>query len=341
MFAARPSVLITLPLIIALGIAHNARSEWRGRDVRRRLGQLAWPLAIGIVLLVIWDLGRAPRSFLDLGYARGQPGRFVRSDELRPRLEQWAHWLGFVTGSRVLNVVLLAASPVHLAAGALRSRSRAAAADWLIAGFGLAFLAWHWLIAFNTYDRYIHSLVPFLALLAGRVLTGLWRAASGALSDRVIQRTGQGDRSAEGTLIALVILIAAAMLPGTRETLRGAMPIGGDQGRHTGIDPLADYINTHLDGEVIYDHWLGWELNYYLGERPQVSVLYSPMPEALADDMARQTRPCYFAVPSAQIAAPWLDALRRAGVKISTIYRDTENGFVIYRLTGRQSSFLN
>jgi hypothetical protein len=239
----------------------------------RRLGQLTWPLAIGIVLLVIWDLGRAPRSFFDLGYARGQPGRFIRSSELWTRLERWAHWLGFVTGSSVLNVFLLAASPVHLAAGALRSRSRAAAADWLMAGFGLAFLAWHWLIAFNTYDRYIHSLVPFLALLAGRVLTGLWRAASGALSYLVFHRAGERNRLAEGgTLIALVILIAAVMLPATRETLRGAMPIGGDQ-------PHADrnaggHYHYASDGEI--STITGWvELGYHSASG-QARVLYSP-----------------------------------------------------------------
>jgi hypothetical protein len=270
-----------------------------------------------VIFLVLWDTARAPRSFFELGYMRNNPGRLIRSDELWPRLERWAHWLHFSTGSRSLNVALLAAMPVHLIAGVRRSRARTSVIDWLIAGFALGFLAWHWLIAFNTYDRYRHPLVPFLALLAARALAGLWRR--------------QGAR--RELLIALVLLIGIAMGPTVVETLHSPAALGGDRGQHTGIDSLADYLNTHLRGEVVYDHWLGWELAFYLGESPQVLLLYSPQPEALADDMAQQPHPRYFAAPSARHAAPWLAALKRAGIGASVIYEDTPHYFVIYRLT--------
>jgi hypothetical protein len=315
-FAAKSNALLFLPLILALGTAHNAPADWRTTDLLRRLWQITWPLVVVMGLVVLWDLGRAPRSFLGLGYARNNPGRLVRADEVWPRLKSWAHWLGFVTGSPVLNVLLLVASPVQLAYGALRQRSRAAVADWLIAGFGLAFLAWHWLIAFNTYDRYIHTLVPLLLLIAARTLTGVWHFS--------------GAR--RGLLTALIVITIGVMAPGVTRTLHGEMAIGGDQGHHTGIDALADYLNTHLSGEIIYDHWLGWELAYYLGETPDVTVVYSPLPEALADDMVQKLDRRYFAAPSSQQAAPWIAALRRVGVQATAIYVDADHGFVVYRL---------
>jgi 4-amino-4-deoxy-L-arabinose transferase-like glycosyltransferase len=317
-FAAKSNALIMLPLIAALGIAHNARPDWRSRDIYARLGRLMWPLALGAGLLILWDMGRTPRSFFDLGYTRNNPGRLIRADELWPRLERWTHWLGFITGSRLLNVFLLAVGPVQLAVGVLRARSREIVTGWVMAGFGLAFVAWHWLIAFNTYDRYLHLLAPFLVLLAARLLTGTWRALG----------------SHPGVLIALVILVVT-MIPAVTNTLRGDAAIGGDQGHHTGIDRLADYLNTRLSGEIVYDHWLGWELAYYLGESPQVITLYAPLPEALAEDMAQQSYPRYFAAPSPQLAALWLDALRRSGVETSIIYHDTANHFVIYRLAAQ------
>jgi 4-amino-4-deoxy-L-arabinose transferase-like glycosyltransferase len=315
-FAAKSNALLFLPLILALGVAQNASSEWQSRDVVRRLWRFAWPLAAGIALVALWDLSRAPRSFLSLGYARNNPGRLIRSDEVWPRLKSWAHWLGFMTGSPVLNILLLAGIPIWLAYTALRERSRAAVADWLVTGFALAFLAWLWLIAFNTYDRYIHALVPFLLLLAARALTGAWRLSGGR---RV-------------ALTALIAITLGFMAPSVTRTLRGETAIGGDQGQHTGIDTLADYLNTHLHGESVYDHWLGWELAYYLGESPGIRVIYSPLPEALADDVSEQHSRHYFAAPSPQLAAPWIAALRGVGVRATPIYADPDHGFVVYQL---------
>jgi hypothetical protein len=314
-FAAKPNALLFVPLIAALSIARHADSDWTARGLLSRLWGLAWPLALGIGIVVLWDLGRAPRSFLSLGYARYDPGRLIRANEVWPRLEQWAHWLGLMTGSQVVNFALLAAGPLWLVRQ-IRRRSRAAAADWLIAGFGVAFMAWHWLIAFNTYDRYLHTLTPFALLLAARALVGIGRL-SGA------------RRAGPAAVGAIVILL---MLPSTVQSLRGEAALGGDQGQHTGIDALADTLNTRLSGQIVYDHWLGWELAYYLGESPQVSLIYYSLPEALADDVAHQTAPRYFAAPSPPIAAPWIAALERVHIQIDAIYLDTANGFVIYRL---------
>jgi len=314
--ASKPTALLFLPLIAALGVARHASLDWRPRDVLRRLERFAAPLAVGLALLILWDAARAPRSFWELGLERNNPGRLIRAEEVWPRLEAWLRWLDAATGSRALNLALMAGAALGAAGGALRGRDRRTVVDWLIGGFGVAFVGWYWLVAFNTYDRYLHTLFPFALLLAARVLVMVW--------DRL------GGRPVAGA--ALVALVVAAMLPGVAGVLRGQAPTGGDQGRHTGIDALAEAINDELRGEIVYDHWLGWELAYYLGAKPAALVLYTPLPEALAEDMAGQPYPRYFVAPSPDHAAPWIAALDRSAVAAAIVYHDPAHGFVVYRL---------
>ena len=65
---------------------------------------------------------------------------------------------------------------------------------------------------------------------------------------------------------------------------RSQYPIGGDHGANDGIDQVADYLKTLPSGTVVYDHWLAWELGYYLGDG-FVYLAYFDTPAALADDL--------------------------------------------------------
>lgn len=314
-FASKSNAALFVPLIVALGMVRHVQPGWQWRDGLRRLGTFGLALGTLAGLLTLWDLARAPQSFWALGVAHNNPGRLIRAAEVGPRLEQWGHWLGWATGSHGLNTALLAMIGAWLARGLGRGRSRAAALDWLIAGFGAAFLGWHWLVAFNTYDRYLHTLIPFGLLLAARALIGVWR--------------GLGSRPA---LAILIVALVITLLPGSVDVLAGRAAVGGDQGQHTGIDRLAAELNTRLGGEVVYDHWLSWELAYYLGPETRVTLAYMPLPEALAAEMQGQTAARAFVAPSPQQAAFWLALLERAGFHSETIYHDGTHGFVIYRL---------
>lgn len=318
MIATKLNAALALPLIAALGLAVTTREGEPPRAVLARLGRFAGALLIGLALLALWDTARAPQSFWALNAARNNPGRLIRSDELLPRLDAWTGWLRHVTGAPLLNLVLLVGALVALAAG-YRSRARAALADWLIATWALAFLAAHWLIALNTYDRYLHPLVPFLLLLGARGAVRAVRAAR-------IPRAGA---------IGLLALALVAMSPGVIEALRGKAPLGGDQGRHTGIDALADAINGDLPGAVVYENGLGWELAFYLGNRPRAQIVHTPQPEALADEMAGRADTRYFVAPSAAHAAPWLDALARIGIAARRIEWDGPGEFALYTLSAR------
>ena len=132
--------------------------------------------------------------------------------------------------------------------------------------------------------------------------------------------------------ILLTLTLFALIIPHTITALQGELPLGGDQGQHTEIDALAAYLNTELRGKTVYDHWLGWELAYYLGQEPQIRLIYQALPETLADDMRAQiehpeTR--YFVAPSPEAAAPWADALRRAGIQVTPI---PYASFIVYAL---------
>jgi hypothetical protein len=142
-----------------------------------------------------------------------------------------------------------------------------------------------------------------------------------------VKRASRFSRRA-ARLVAITGLVAL-MLPSIITTLRGDAAIGGDQGQHAGIDALADYLNTELRGAVVYDHWLGWELAYYLGQHPQIRLMYQPLPEALAQDMRQQSERRFFVAPSPDAAAPWLDALCRARIEITIMYHAE---FVLYAL---------
>jgi len=320
--AAKPTALLALPLIMALGLARQARAGWTWHDLASRCVFFTAPVLLGLGLLGLWDTARAPRSFFELGWQRNDPGRLVRSDEVWPRLRAWGHWASFMTGSLPANITLLALLPLRLI-DHLRRPTRAAVLDWLIAPYALAFIGWYWLVAFNTYDRYLHILTPFVLLLSARLLVGTARALGAA----------NQNASVWPPLVAAALLIAL-LLPGTVATLQGNAPLGGDQGKHNGIDTLAVALNE-LNGAILYDHWLGWELAYYLGAEPVIEVRYAAQAEALAEVIMGNRCPlkgCFFAAPSPEDAASWLDALRYAGIIAIPIYEDREHGFVVYRL---------
>jgi hypothetical protein len=126
----------------------------------------------------------------------------------------------------------------------------------------------------------------------------------------------------------LLVVLGCGILP----VLRGDAPVGGDRTAYGGIDALAAYLNADLRGEVVYDHWLGWQLAYYLGEHPAVTLRYQPQPEALADEMAACACQRYLAAPLTPQLAPWLNALARADVSIRQIYCTPGGHFAVYRL---------
>jgi 4-amino-4-deoxy-L-arabinose transferase-like glycosyltransferase len=313
--ATKQSALLFLPLIAAIGISRMARSGWTWRDIGHRFRRFAITVIIGALLLALWSAARAaPIDFWTLGALNNDPGRLIRANEVLPRLARWLSLLTNVTGFGPL--LLLMFVPL-LRVIFWRKPDRRTLIDVILLSAILVYLLAYWLIAFNTYDRYLHPIGPIALLLIGRAMT----QPSPSLYDL--------ERGAGGEVHKLLLLLTLIlMLPYTLTALRGDLDIGGDRGQHTGIDRLAATLNTLPHGSVVYDYWLGWELGYYLEHQPAVQVIFQSSPQALARSACESTDVSYFIGPSSEIEA-WLWPLLDRGGHAVLMF---EERFRLYQL---------
>jgi hypothetical protein len=133
-------------------------------------------------------------------------------------------------------------------------------------------------------------------------------------------------------LVLLPILLVG--VPAAWNAANGETPIASDEGQHQGIDTLANVMNTEYTGDVFYEHWLGWELRYYLGADPQVYLLYFETPDDLIQhaqvELPTIPVPRYFVAPLNQ-TAPWIAAMESRGLQAEPVYDDGR--YAIYALT--------
>ncbi|NWG16335.1 MAG: glycosyltransferase family 39 protein [Chloroflexi bacterium] len=319
-FGCKQQALYYLPLLALAGWGSRAGQGGGWRSAVFAAARLCLPLALGFALLLAWDAARAqPDGVWALAAAHNDPGRLlVRFDEIVPRLRVWAELGGWLVAYPPMTALLGALAAAALAArGARFPRSRSARADLLLAAYLLGYGLLHLVVAFNIYDRYLLPVLPLTALLVARGLDWVRENTRGWL---VVPLRAAG-------LAAGVLLLAGAV-----EAASGRVPVGGDRGKHAGIDALAAYLGEQPVAAVIYDHWLGWELDYYLGAWSDKRRVYYPTPAALVQDALlldeRGTR--YFPVPRHQPVQPWLDALRAAGISVSAAYDDGR--FIVYAL---------
>jgi 4-amino-4-deoxy-L-arabinose transferase-like glycosyltransferase len=286
--ATKQSALFFVPLILLVGFGCTAHQSWRWPDLWRRLRRFLFPVVLGGLLLAMWSMARAaPVDFWTLGAYNNNPGRLIRANEVLPRLARWLYLLGYVTGFAPLLVIIC----VPLCAGLRRAR-REVLIDVILAAGVLAMLVAYWLIAFNTYDRYLHPLGPLILLLVARGLLRLGKPF---------------------TLLAIV-----CMLPFTASALRGQLDIGGDHGQYAGIRRLAQAVNVLPSGAVLYDYALGWELSYYLGDQPTIRIVFEPSPQALARAACDGAVRSYFVTP-AEAAAAWLAPVKDRGASVAVL----------------------
>lgn len=306
--ASKHQAIYYLPLCLALG--------WTaGRLNRRGLLRCGGGAGLALAALLLWDAARGGTGTFALAAANNDPARLVRAVEITPRLAAW-----FDHGAQLFGPAGAALLPLGLAAVMARvvvqPRRRAALADVLLLAFTLAYLLLHWLVAFNTYERYLLLLIAPLCLLAARGLA--WSADVLRLPDRI--------------RLALTGALALALLPAALGAAAGRSPLDAERARYDGIEALAAHLNSKPVATVIYDRWLGWELGYYLGQWSDKRRVYYPTPEMLAAGALalREQGTRYFPVPASQPVTLWLDALREAGFTVEVDLRLPN--FVVYAL---------
>ncbi|MBI5666642.1 MAG: hypothetical protein HZC41_01430 [Chloroflexi bacterium] len=328
-FAGKQQALLYAPLVLLVGWGVGvSKRESIGEGLRpsptpalfRSAALFSLPLIVVFLLLLIaWDAARGQSvSLWALAAANNDPGRLIRADEVLPRLAQWVSYGQWFAGYGWLTAVLtIFAALTFLRRLVRQPRRRETLFDALLLAYLLAYFLLHWVVAFNTYDRYLLPLLPVTLLLLARGLDWILPV---------------GTRSIVSLQMLLLIIGLLGVLPAL-DAAKGRIPIGGDRGQHDGIDALAAYLNQKPLGTIIYDHWLGWELGYYLGVWSDKRRVYHSTPAALAADARLQPDPAprYFPVPAGQPVQPWLDALRAAGFGVSLVYDDGR--FHVYELT--------
>ena len=325
-FACKQTAIFFLPLIIILGLV-NSLTPTRPRF--HTFIHFLWPAITCIALIFLWDFARhAPISFWTQGYADNNPGRLARSNEIWPRLNGWLGLLQYLSGSRLADLTLILGLPLFLL---FSRRSLAAVHDFTLTAFALIFLAGYWLFAFNVWDRYLLVLTPVIALLLGRVLD--------RLSYHVLRIPLLALRHAKRqyAIRAILLLSSFILLPSALVAARSGFPIGGDHGAYDGIDEIAETLRRVPPGSVLYDHWLSWELGFYLFDGPAYLV-WMPGPDALADDLRAfgTASPRYIVSPSWESFAETKAAIEAAGFTLEPIQttprRDGSLSFTLYQI---------
>ena len=308
-FASKFQALFYLPLLVALGWAMGAFSL-------KRYTRLLLAFALIVVLLVFWDAARPGMGVFALAAANNNPARLIRADEIIPRLQTWLHHGQFLLGPGWFTAVLIVTALVVIGWRIARQpRRRHTMIDVMLLNFSLGYGLLHWLIAFNTFDRYLLLVLPPVILLVARGIEAFNRQAVAARSVWLLPAA-----------LSLVLLSPAIA------TVEGRREINITYRQYTGIDDLAAFLNQQPVATVIYDRWLGWELGYYLGQWHDKRLTYYPTPRALvADALALcEIGPRYFPVPRTHSAGPWLEALISAGFEVKVAYENER--FLAYRL---------
>lgn len=312
-FWCKQQALLYLPLVVGIGWVCERRTRYS--LTLMKVLRFVLPLVFGIILLFVWDSARGQEtSMWTLATVNNDPGRLIRLDELLPRLVQWWHYGQYLSGTSVVTNILVVIAIIGFINRWLISASSETWIDVVLAAYVIVYMLVHWLVAINIYDRYLLLIVPPVALLIAKGINSL---------------TQRYNTNVQGFVILSLLVIC---LPTAWTASEAKLPIGGDGGKHNGIEQVADYLNSQRLGAIVYDHWLGWELGYYMGTWSDKRRVYYPTPEALAADALLQSdvAPRYFVVPDWADAADWLKALRDANFKVAETYYQAP--FAVYEL---------
>lgn len=306
-FWCKPQALLLAPLFAFLLVCR--------RHDKTALMRFGIALTGALVPLLVWDAARPETSVFLLGAVNNTPETWLAAPgEWLDRLLAWLRLGTWLVAAPALTLILLGMAVWDwLRGGGRRHRSRSNGGTLTIYfGYLVAFIGIHSLVALNQYDRYLLPLLPLAVVpLAGHL-------------SALIRRARHGGR--------LLMVVGVAMLVTTLGSLHLGLPLGGDNGRQTGIEDLARHLNQKPVATVIYDPWLGWELGYYLGVWHDKRRAHYPDAEALAagalslDEIGDR----FLVAPVDQSHEGWLDALRVAGFGVEVDYE--RDRFVVYRI---------
>jgi hypothetical protein len=264
-----------------------------------------------------------------------------------PRLLEMVRLFSFALASPVVNLVGLLGLALLVMAEIDRWREPRVQIDALLLFFILAYITLYTVFALNLWDRYLLALVPLLCLLLARAFV----VAGGVAAYAIAARRAQAARTDDDPLISrkqwLPVVrsttlagLLALLTPAALVAAMSGYPVGGDHGSHDGIDEVATFLRQAPPASVLYDHWLSWELRYYLGDA-SIYLVWMPGPAHLGQDLRAFGRlsPRYFVSPSWESDAEYQRAAHNAGFDFKpalvTYQRTGRVAFVVYQLLPR------
>ena len=280
--------------------------------IRERAGIRAWlrfalPLGATLLALLAWDAARPEASIFAQAAANNAPDQLLAPPgDWLERLAQWLTSAAWLLGPPAIAPLLL----LGAALAAIKRPGLFASDAGLLAALCI-YLAVHVVFRFNLYERYLLLMLPLLILPVARGLAALSEVFAGR---------------------RLRLVIWGAVLLGAAGTFNGHTPLSVGRATYAGIDELAEHLNGKPVATVLYDRWLGWQLDYYLGPWHDKRRVYHPSPEALVADALSldETGPRYFAAPISKPYQHWIDALRDAGFAVAVDYRSDR--YLTFRL---------
>jgi 4-amino-4-deoxy-L-arabinose transferase-like glycosyltransferase len=333
-FATKVQGLFFLPLIPVFW------SRQRNKETRLSVSPFLYPpikFAIGLVVIaacvLLWDRARDGLPFWVQQSINYGGIRVIYASELAPRLTGWLEFLPYFFGP-IVGLLGLIGLPLLLRRDLTReARTSAAWIDLWLLTYTIGFLALHWFLAFPVWDRYLLILVPIAALLLGRSLHLVILVAC-HLADKYFRL------SISPAL--LLSVIALVVLPFSVVASRSGYPIGGDHGANDGIEQVADYLKGLPSGTVVYDHWLAWQLGYYLGDG-FAYLAYFDTPASLADDLrvfaGHDDR--YVIFPARESPDKVIDAIAQVGYTLTPVFatrdRFGQTSFTVYQIVKRKA----
>lgn len=303
-FWCKQQALLLLPLVVLLLIAKQAR--------RASVIRLALSLGLLSLSLFVWDAARPETSLFLLGSVNNMPAQWIADlGEWPGRLMEWARLSLWLLAPPVVTASLIGLAALSpFVVGAARPKERHALI-YLI--FSVAYIALHSVLDFNQYDRYLLLVLPPLVLVVSSRLPAL-------------QPRGRLRK-----VLSLALAIVLVLL--TFWSLGNGLPMGGDRGRHDGIEDLARYLNSKPVATVIYDPWMGWELGYYLGQWNNKRRVHFPTAETLAEGALAldEFGDRYLVALVDRGHEDWIAALEAAGFVLTIDYE--KNRYIVYRIS--------
>jgi 4-amino-4-deoxy-L-arabinose transferase-like glycosyltransferase len=322
--ATKYQAALFLPLIVGILWWESLQ---RADPPRARVNWMRFVVGLGVPVgsVLIWDLVRIGAGGFVAAQLRGY-------GELRPaplgswsgRLLSWLELGRYWTGSIALDAAVVSAGFfVLLRRLRLGSTAGSSLLGLLMLGWMAGYAAVHWLVNVPVWDRYLLPLVPVASLAAG------WGV------DSAIERAGWLGR------VSAVALVLVLMWFPAGHAAAGRLPIGGDHGLYDGIEQVAEYLADYPYGTVLYDHWLSWELRYYLFDS-RVYVSWFAGPSVLEEDLRAfgDRPPRLLIVPAWEESSPLRTAVARAGYRMMPAFsahrHNGSTSFLVFRIVGER-----